>query len=83
MCQFIGIHILAGVVQLPKYRADSTHYDPIAGTMSRDRFCKLRNYLHVNNNENMVPREHKDYDKLFKIRPFMESLRKKFLQIEP
>jgi hypothetical protein len=31
----------------------------------------------------MVPREHKDYDKLFKIRPFVESLRKNFTQIEP
>jgi hypothetical protein len=31
----------------------------------------------------MVPREHKHCDKLLKIRPFMESLRKIFLQIEP
>jgi hypothetical protein len=63
--------------------ADSTCYKPIAGTMWCDWFCKLRNYLHVNNNDNKVPREHKVYDKLFKIRLFMESLRKKFLQIEP
>ena len=71
---------------MPKYRmywADSTRYEPTAGTMSRDRFCMLRNYLHVNNNDNMVPREHKDYDKLFKIRPFVESERKNFTQIEP
>ena len=37
MCQFIGIHILVGVVQMPKYRmywADSTHYEPIAGTVT-------------------------------------------------
>jgi hypothetical protein len=39
--------------------------------------------VHVNNNDNMVPREHKHCEKLLKIRPFMESLRKIFLQIEP
>ena len=84
MSQFLGIHILAGVVHMPKYRmywADSTRYEPIAGTMPRDRFCKLRNYLHANNN--MVPIEHEDYDKLFKIRPFVDSLRNNFLKIEP
>jgi hypothetical protein len=82
MCQFIGIHILAGVVRMPKYRmywADSTCYEP----MSSDRFCKLRNYLHVNNNDIMVQIEHTDYDKQFKTTPFIVSLRKNFLQIEP
>lgn len=86
MCQFIGIHILAGIVRMPKYRmywANSTRYQPIAETMSRDRFGKLRKFMHVNNNDKMVPREHNDYDKLFKIRPFIESLRKNFLKIEP
>ena len=37
--------------------------------MSRNRFEKLSQYFHVNNNANQVPREDPAYDKLFKVRP--------------
>ena len=37
--------------------------------MSRNRFEKLSQYFHVNNNANQVPREDPAYDTLFKVRP--------------
>lgn len=36
--------------------------------MSRNRFEKLRNKFHLNDNQNLCPRNHINYDKLFKIR---------------
>ena len=49
-----------------------------ARIMSRNRFQEILRYLHVNNNENMLARENENYDKLFKIRPLIESLKINF-----
>jgi len=46
--------------------------------MTRDRFDKLNQYLHLNNNENFVPRGQPNHDKLFKVRPFLEAVMKNF-----
>ena len=52
--------------------------------MPRDRFDKLTQYLHINDNEKAAPRGHHDHDKLFKIRPLFEVVNRKFLeQYEP
>ena len=40
----------------------------------RNRFDKLSQYLHVNNNENQVPRENPAHDKLFKVRPVLDRV---------
>ena len=42
--------------------------------MPRDRFDKLTQYLHLNNNENAIPRGQPNHDKLFKVRPFLEAV---------
>ena len=55
-----------------------------ARIMSRNRFQEILRYFHVNNNENMLARENENYDKLFKIRPLIESLKVNFqLQYNP
>ena len=48
--------------------------------MPRDQFNKLTQYLHINNNENAAPRRHRNHDKLFKIRPLLEAVNRKFLE---
>lgn len=83
---FIGIHIYSGIVKMPSYRmywSDSTRFDVIANAMSRNRFEKLRNNFHLNDNQNLFPRDHINYDKLFKIRPFIDAFRKNCLLTEP
>lgn len=85
MCQFLGINILSGIVRMPSYRmywAQETQYAPIAERMSRNRFDKLRNFIHINDNSNILNRDHPDYDKLFKIRPLLDKLKQKFSLIE-
>jgi len=82
---FIGIHIYSGIVKMPSYRmywSDSTRFDVIANAMSRNCFEKLRNSFHLNDNQNLFPRDHINYDKLFKIRPFIDAFRKNCLLTE-
>ncbi|XP_046997940.1 piggyBac transposable element-derived protein 3-like [Schistocerca americana] len=84
--KYIGINILAGVVKTPSYRmywAEATRFSPLADSMPRNRFDKLRNYLHVNDNTKMKPREDPDYDKLFKVRLFVDEIKQGFSIIEP
>lgn len=83
---FLGIQILSGIVRMPSYRmywAQETRFPPIADIMSRNRFDKLRNCIHLNNNDNVKPREDINYDKLFKVRPFIDALKSNFSKIEP
>ncbi|XP_049794505.1 piggyBac transposable element-derived protein 2-like [Schistocerca nitens] len=84
--KYIGINILAGVVKMPSYRmywAEATRFSPIADSMPRNRFDKLRNYLHVNDNTKMKQREDPDYDRLFKVRRFVDKIKQGFSIIEP
>ncbi|KAJ4438316.1 hypothetical protein ANN_14258 [Periplaneta americana] len=71
---------------MPSYRmywADATRFSPIADVMVRNRFDKLRTYFHVNDNSNMKARDDPNYDKLFKVRPFIDRTRTSFLETEP
>ena len=83
--QFIGIHIMTGIVKVPSYRqywADNTRIATIADVMARNRFDKLRSFIHVNDNTQMLQRNEPGYDKLFKVRPFIDSLRKNLSVVE-
>jgi hypothetical protein len=64
------------------YWAEATRFPPIAETMPRNRFDKIRNYFHVNDNSKMKHREDSDYDKLFKVRPFIDRIKENFSHIE-
>lgn len=86
MEQFVGIHVITGIVHMPSYRdfwRKETRYPPVADIMSRNRFDKLRTYMHVNDNTKMLQRNSPGYDKLFKIRPMVDILRRNFQSIEP
>ena len=85
MEQFFGIHILSGVIKVPafsRYWRDSTRFSIIADAMSQNRFSEIRQYLHVNDNSKVKPRDHQNYDKLYKIRPFIDALRKNLAKLK-
>ncbi|XP_068742266.1 piggyBac transposable element-derived protein 4-like [Montipora capricornis] len=76
---FLGLHVLFGIKQLPATRLYWSTVPLIGVTavqkvMSRNRFDKLSQYLHVNNNANQVPRENPASDKLFKVRPILDRV---------
>lgn len=78
MEQYIGIHFYMSIVKMPSYRmfwSSQTRFSIISDNMSRNRYDKLRSNFHVNNNENLLPRDDPNHDKLFKIRPFIDSVR--------
>jgi len=42
--------------------------------MPLKRFLKLLRYIHLNDNQKMLPRSSESFDKLFKIRPLIDHL---------
>lgn len=86
MEQFIGINVISSLVKMPSYRmywASNTRFPPIADTIARNRFDKMRTFLHINDNSHMKPKDHPQYDKLFKVRPFLDTIKAGFKSIEP
>jgi len=75
--QFLDIHIMAGTGNMPSYRmywADTTRLEP----MSRNWFDTMRNCFHMNDNSTMKARDDPEYDKLFKVRPFVDNTKSSF-----
>ena len=56
----------------------------LACVMPVARFRDIFKYLHLNDNDKMSPRDNPDFDKLFKVRPLVDSLKANFkLQYKP
>lgn len=76
---YIGCHIIMGIHKLPNLKAywssdPLLRVDAVADTMTENRFEKITQNLHLNNNENILPKTHADYDKLQKLRPLLDLL---------
>lgn len=85
MEQFLSI-LFVGLFPCPSYRmywAGDSRFNVVADTMSRNRFETILRYLHFNDNTAMLPRNHAEYDPLFKVRPFLERLRSNMKNVEP
>lgn len=58
------------IIKMPQYRmfwSNESRFPTVADTMSRNRYDNIRTFFHVNDNSEMLPRDHKDHDKLFKV----------------
>ena len=81
---WLGIVLAMGFHRLPSLR-DYWSTNDILGTpalvkaMSRFRFEEINRYIHLNDNTKMPERESPDYDKLFKVRPFIDAIKANFL----
>lgn len=81
---FLGIVIAMGIHRLPSVR-DYWSNDWVLGVpalthcMTLCRFELILRYLHLNDNANQKPRGEPGYDKLFKVRPFIDAIRANFL----
>ncbi|XP_028448168.1 piggyBac transposable element-derived protein 2-like isoform X1 [Perca flavescens] len=74
--QFIGTVVYMSVFHLPRsrmYWSSACRVPHVADVMSRDRWEEIKHFLHFN--DNMAPN---NSDKLFKIRPLIDSLLPKF-----
>ena len=67
--QYFGILILMSVIKLPQVRmywSEETRIPGIADMMSINRFEKIRQYFHCNDNSVCPSKSDQNYDKLFK-----------------
>ncbi|XP_043463998.1 piggyBac transposable element-derived protein 4-like [Leptopilina heterotoma] len=83
MLTFLGINMLMGVKKLPSYRDYwSLNYQLrdtyISSAMSVNRFGFLLTHLHLNDSSMEPKKGHAEYDKLYKIRPLVDTLSKTF-----
>jgi len=83
MAAFLGILYFMGYIKLPTYHNYwSTEYlTEIRGfraIMSRDRWLVIWQFFHVANNDDCLPRDHPNFDRLFKIKPLVEILLQKW-----
>ncbi|KAB0804596.1 hypothetical protein PPYR_01566 [Photinus pyralis] len=80
---FLGINILMGIKVLPSYRdhwsSSPDLHDPyISQLMNVNRFSWILGNLHLNDNEVMPKKGQPGFDKLFKLRPFLDVMQQKF-----
>lgn len=74
---FIFINFMFGIHRLPEvqmyWSTDPLLRVPaVADVMSRNRFNKLNQYFHLNNNHDAVQKGNPGYDPLFKVRPLLD-----------
>ena len=84
MEQYLGILITMSIVKLPQarmYWSHETRIPLVADVMSVNRFEKIRQFLHFNDNNTALEKDHPDHDKLFKVRPVIESVLSKCKEI--
>lgn len=82
--KFIGILLFMSVGHFPSVRSywhSKFGYDPVKSVMPVNRFEMIRSYLHFNDNNEHLPRDHSDHDRLHKIRPVIEQLHTTFSSV--
>uniref|UniRef100_A0AAZ1X7K9 PiggyBac transposable element-derived protein domain-containing protein n=1 Tax=Oreochromis aureus TaxID=47969 RepID=A0AAZ1X7K9_OREAU len=80
--QVLGLYLWMGLVQMSgvrQYWENEVRYGPVADIMSRNRFSQLLSVIHFVDNE-MASEEVKK-DRLWKLRPFLDSFRRQCLTI--
>ena len=79
MEQYFSILVRMSIIKLPQVRmywTQSTQVLSISNIMSINRFEKIRQYLHCNDNSKNVQSSDPNYDKLYKVRPVVDSVLK-------
>ena len=81
--KYLGICYVMSYMHLPSTRDywSDTYGSQLKETMSSKRFEKIRQFLHFNDNNTELPKDSPQYERLHKMRPFIEHLREKFAQV--
>lgn len=82
--QFLGIILYMSLVRMPSVRSywsEKLEFLPIKNTMTVNKFEKIRQYIHFNDNNCFIPRDQPGHDRLFKIRPILDALNEKFSSV--
>jgi len=84
MKAYVGMLIGMGLHSLPQFRlywsSDPLfRVQPLSAVMSRRRFLKLLQALHVNDNTKAPQRGTPEHDKLYKLRPLLDNMNSAFM----
>ena len=83
--QLIGVYLRMGLVKMPNqlsYWKTFSGHTSVSSIFSRERFVTLMSLIHFVDN-NSVTEETKNFDRLWKLRPWVFSLRGSFLKVSP
>lgn len=78
MRTFLGILMLTGIIKVPSYKTywkSSLRITFISNAMSLDKFENIKRYIHFNDNTKQIEKDQPSHDKLYKIRPILESVK--------
>lgn len=80
---FIALNLVMGIKKSPSYRdywssASDLKDEFISSFMPFNRFSWFLHYLHLNDNTLMPEYSSPDYDKLYKVRPLLDEMSRKF-----
>lgn len=80
---FIGINFLMGYNRLPSWKdywstSNDLGVNLVSGVMNRKRFLDILSYLHLNN---INARPNDCVDKLYKLRPFLDTVNQRFFEL--
>lgn len=80
---FLGMNLLMSIKKYPSYRdhwstSPDLHDPYISKLMTLHRFGWLLSHIHLNDNSVIPERGSANFDKLYRVRPFLESLRANF-----
>lgn len=88
--RFLGVSILSSIIHLPNLRnywSPTIGVDPIRNSMPVNRFEKIKQFLHFNDNKILTSDDPihatQQSDRLFKLRPLIDSLLERFQTIPP
>lgn len=77
MEMYLGMLVMMSIIKLPQIRmywGKATRIPAVADIMPVNRFEKIKHFFHCNDNCKNLPNTDKDFDKLFKVRPVLDSL---------
>ena len=83
--QYIGILMMMGILKYPQYRmywSPYTKCSAITEVMGLKRFEIIKRYFHINDNTNMPKKGTPDFDRLYKVRPLVNSVVEKCRQAQ-
>ena len=72
------------VISVPRsrlYWSKALGITDISNAMSRNRLEKIKRSIHFNDNIHMLPWADENFDKLFKVQPFLDHLQQKYNRI--
>ena len=86
MWAFLGLIVSMGLIVIDYledyWSTDCMYKLPFySAVMKKERFCLILSFLHLFNNEDQVPRGQPGHDPIFKIRSFVNRLRKNFKNV--